>query len=64
MSITGNQSYNKVVLLALRVEKLTSERMSRSNFQKRKGLNFMPSQSFKKSKSFYSSSNSSGLRFG
>ena len=38
MSITGTQSYKEVVQLALRVEKLTCERMSRSNFQKRKGF--------------------------
>ena len=32
MSIIGTQSYKKVVQLALRVEKLTGERMSRSRF--------------------------------
>ena len=37
MSITGTQSYKEVVQLALRAEKLTCERISRSNFQK-KGL--------------------------
>ena len=36
MSITRSQSYKKVVQLALRVEKLTGERMSCSSFQKRK----------------------------
>ena len=32
MSVSSNQSYEEVVQLALRVEKLTSERMSRGNF--------------------------------
>ena len=32
MSILGSQSYKKVGQLTLRAEKLTSERMSRSNF--------------------------------
>ena len=36
MSITRTQSYKKMVQLALRAEKLTSERMSRSNFLNRK----------------------------
>ena len=36
MSIIGSQSYKEVVQLTLRAEKLTSERMSRSNFQKKK----------------------------
>ena len=36
MSITKTQSYKEVVQLALRAEKLTGERMSRNNFQKRK----------------------------
>ena len=42
MSIFGSQSYKEVVQLALRTKKLTSERMSRGNFQKRKGFSFMP----------------------
>ena len=61
MSIIGTQSYKKVVQLALRAEKLTSERMSRSNFQKRKGFYFVSSQSLKKSRSYESSSNSFGF---
>ena len=32
MSIIGTQSYKKVIPLALSAEKLTGERMSRSNF--------------------------------
>ena len=36
MSVSGNQSYKEVVQLALRAEKLTGERKSRGNFQKRK----------------------------
>ena len=36
MSITRSQSYKEVVQLAPRAEKLTGERMSQSNFQKRK----------------------------
>ena len=60
MSITRSQSYKKVVQLALIAEKLTSERMFRCNFQKRKGFSFMFGQSLKKCKSFKSSSNSFG----
>ena len=60
ISITGSQSYKEMVQLALRAEKLTGERMPQSNFQKRKGFNFMSGQSSKKSKSFESSGNSFG----
>ena len=38
MSVFGSQSYKKVMQLALRMKKLTDERMSRGSFQKRKGL--------------------------
>ena len=38
MSITGNQSYKEVMQLALRVEKLTSVRLAKGKFQKRKVL--------------------------
>ena len=41
MSIIGTQSYKKVVQLALRAKKLIGERMSHSNFQKRKCFNFI-----------------------
>ena len=41
MSITRTQSYKEVVQLAMRVEKLTGERKTQSNFQKRKGFNFV-----------------------
>ncbi|XVF07246.1 hypothetical protein REPUB_Repub06bG0122200 [Reevesia pubescens] len=64
MPITGSQSYKEVVQLALRAEKLTSERRTRGNFQKRNGSNFVPGQSSKKSRSFDSSGNSSGFGFG
>ena len=57
MSISGSHSYKKVVQLALRVEKLTDERMSRDSFQKRKEFGFMSGQSSKKSHSFESSKN-------
>ena len=40
MFVSGGQSY-KVVQLALRAKKLTSERMSRGKFQKRKGFGFV-----------------------
>ena len=46
----------------MRVEKLIGERLSRNNFQKRKGFNFVSGQSLKESKSSNSSSNSSGSR--
>ena len=42
MSVFGGQSYKEIVQLALRAEKLTSERMTRENFQKRKGFRFVP----------------------
>ena len=61
MSVSGGQSYKEIVQLALRAEKLTSERMSRENFQKRKRFGFVPRQSSKKSRSFESSGNSSGF---
>ena len=51
-----------MVQLALRVEKLTSERMSQGRFEKRKGLGFMSGQSSKKSRSSNSFGNS--FRFG
>ena len=60
MCVFGGQSYKEIVQLALRAEKLTSERMSRGNFQKRKGLGFVFGQSSKKSRSSESSGNSSG----
>ena len=41
MFVSSGQSYKEVVQLALRAEKLTSERLSRENFQKRKGFDFM-----------------------
>ena len=41
MSIFGNQSYKEVVQLALRAEKLTSERLAKGKFQKRKSFGFM-----------------------
>ena len=41
MSILGSQSYKKMVQLVLKTEKLTSERMFRGSFQKRKRLSFM-----------------------
>ena len=49
MSVFGSQNYKEVVQLALRAEKLTGERRSRGNFQKRKGFGFIPGQSSKKS---------------
>ena len=60
MSILSGRSYKKVVQLALRAEKLTSERMSREKFQKRKEFGFVSGQSSKKSHSSESSNNSSG----
>ena len=41
MSVLSSQSYKEVVQLALRAEKLTSERMSWGKFQKRKGFGFV-----------------------
>ena len=64
ISITRSQSYKEVFQLALKAKKLTSERMSRNNFQKRKGFGFVPGQSSKKSRSFDFSRNSSGSRSG
>ena len=55
MYVSGGQSYKKVVQFALRDEKITNERMSRGNFQKRKGFNFMSKQSSKNSQSSDSS---------
>ena len=55
MSISGSQSYKEVVQLALRVEKLTSERISQGSFQKRKCFSLMLQQSLKKSRSSDSS---------
>ena len=60
MSITGNQSYKEVMQLALRVEKLTSERLAKGKFQKRKSFGFMSRQPSKKSRSSEFSKNSSG----
>ena len=60
MSVSGNQSYKKIVQLALRAEKLTSERLNRGKFQKRKSFGFLSGQSSKKSKSSKSSKHSSG----
>ena len=60
MSVSGNQSYKKVVQLALRVEKLANERFNKGKFQKRKNFGFLSGQSSKKSKSFESSEHSSG----
>ena len=48
-----------MVQLALRVEKLTSERRSRGSFQKRKGLGLLSGQSSKKSHSSESFENPS-----
>ena len=59
MSVLGDQSYEEMVQLALREEKLTSERMSQRKFQKIKGFGFVLGQSSKKSCSFESSGNSS-----
>ena len=55
MSMSGNQSYKKVVQLALRVEKLANERFNRGKFQKKKNFGFLSGQSSKKSKSSESS---------
>ena len=60
MSVSDSQNYKEVVQLALRTEKLTRERRSRGNFQKRKGFEFTLGQSSKKSRSPDSSENSSG----
>ena len=47
-----NQNYKEIVQLALRVEKLTNERVAKGKFQKMRGFGFMFGQSSKKSKSF------------
>ena len=60
MSISVGQSYKEIAQLVLRAEKLTSERMSRGKFQKRKGIGFVSGQSYKNSRIFESSGNSSG----
>ena len=60
MSVTSSQSYKKVVQFALRAKKLTSEKMYRGNFQKRKGFKFMSDKSSKKSRSSESFENSYG----
>ena len=60
MSVSGNQSYKKVVQLALRAEKLTNERFIRGKFQKKKNFGFLSGQSSKKSKSSEFSEHSSG----
>ena len=52
--LQGLKVTRKVLQLALRVEKLTGERMSQSNFQKRNGFSFVSGQSSKKSRSFES----------
>ena len=44
MSISSNQSYKKVVQLALKAKKLISEKMSQAKFQKRKGFWFISNQ--------------------
>ena len=59
MSVSSDQSYKEIVQLALRAEKLTSKRMSRGKFQKRKGFGFVLGQSSKKSRSSESFDNSS-----
>ena len=64
MSVIGSQSYKEVVQLALTVEKLIGERMSRGSFQKRKGFGLMSGQSSKKSRSFESFGNSFGSETG
>ena len=49
MSMFGSQSYKKIVQLALRTEKLTSERLAWGKFQKKKSFGFMSGQPSKKS---------------
>ena len=61
MSVSGSQNYKEIVQLGLRAEKLANERRAKGRFQKRKGFGFTSGQSSKKSKSFESSGNSSGL---
>ena len=60
MFVSGNQSYKKVVQLAVKAEKLANERFNRGKFQKRKNFGFLSGQSSKKSKSFESSEHSFG----
>ena len=61
MSVFGSQNYKEVVQLALRAKKLTRERRSRGNFQKKR-FEFISGQSSKKSRSSDSSENSSGSK--
>ena len=61
MSVSSSQSYKEMVQLALRAKKLANERGAKGKFQKRKGFGFTSGQSSKKSKSFESSRNLSGL---
>ena len=61
MYISGNQSYKEIVQLALRAKKLTSKRLVRGKFQKRKSFGFVSGQFSNKSRSSESSGNSSGL---
>ena len=60
MFVFVNQNYKEIVQLALRIEKLTNERVAKGKFHKRNSFGFMSGQSSKKSRSFESSSNSSG----
>ena len=59
MYVSDNQSYKKIVQLALREEKLISERLNRGKFQKKKSFGFLFGQSSKTSKSSESSEHSS-----
>ena len=61
MYVSDNQSYKEVVQLTLKAKKLTSERLAKGKFQKRKSFGFLSRQSSKKSKSSESSENSPGL---
>ena len=60
MFISGNQSYKKIVQLALRAKKLISERLARGKFQKTKSFGFVSAQSSKNNRSSESLGNSSG----
>ena len=60
MYVSDNQSYKEVVQLTLKAKKLTSERLAKGKFQKRKSFRFMSGQSLKKRRSSKSSKNSSG----
>ena len=60
MYVSDNQSYKEVVQLTLKAKKLTSERLAKGKFQKRKSFGFMFGQSSKKSRSSESSENSFG----